>query len=87
MTLAFSRTQLEQIKTFAYQLPRHLHGQYLHHVAELLPRDFGDADVWRAAHKVLHEVMTVTTLSAKCVRSRSNALFVNLGKGATEHPS
>jgi hypothetical protein len=22
-----------------------------------LPRDFGDADVWRAAHKAVHEVM------------------------------
>jgi hypothetical protein len=76
MPLSFSRAQLEQIKTFAYQLPRHLHSQYLHHVAELLPRDFGDADVWRAAHKALHEVMTAATLSAKRVRSRSTALLV-----------
>jgi hypothetical protein len=44
MPPAFSETQLEQIKTFACQLPRHLHSQYLHHVAELLPSDFGDAD-------------------------------------------
>jgi hypothetical protein len=85
MPLAFSKTQLEQIKTFAYQLPRHLHSQYLHHVAELLPRDFGDADVWRAAHKALHEIMTAATLGANRVRSRSTALFVNLGNGVTEH--
>ena len=69
MPLAFSKTQLEQIKTFAYQLPRHLHSQCLHHVAELLPRDFGDADVWRAAR--LHEVMTAATLGEKRVRNRS----------------
>jgi hypothetical protein len=45
MPLAFSEGQLEQIKTFAYQLSRHLCSQYLHHLAQLLPRDFGDADV------------------------------------------
>ena len=56
MPLAFSEGQLEQIKTFAYQLPRHLCSQYLHHLAQLLPRDFGDVDVWRAAHKAVHEV-------------------------------
>jgi len=43
MPLAFSEGQLEQIKTFACQLPRHLCSQYLHHLAQLLPRDFGDA--------------------------------------------
>jgi hypothetical protein len=85
MPLAFSKTQLEQIKTFAYQLPRHLHSQYLHDVAELLPRDFGDADVWRAAHKALHKIMTAAMLGANRVRSRSTALLVNLGNGATEH--
>ena len=61
MPLAFSEGQLAQIKTFAYQLPRHLCSQYLHHLAQLLPRDFGDADVWRAAHKALHEVMHPAT--------------------------
>ena len=76
MPVAFSETQLEQIKTFAYQLPRHLHSQYLHHLAGLLPRDFGDADVWRAAHKALHEVMTAATLGEKRVRNRSTALLV-----------
>jgi hypothetical protein len=83
MPLAFSETQLEHIKTFAYQLPRHLHSQYLHHLAKLLPREFGDADVWRAAHKALHEVMTAATLGAKGVRSCSTAL--NFGNEATEH--
>ena len=34
MPLAFSEGQLEQIKTFAYQLPRHLCSQYLHHLAQ-----------------------------------------------------
>ena len=76
MPVAFSETQLEQIKTFAYQLPRHLHSQYLHHLAGLLPRDFGDADVWRAAHKALHEVMTAATLGEKRVRNRLTALLV-----------
>ena len=61
MPLAFSEGQLEQIKTFAYQLPRHLCSQYLHHLAQLLPRDFGDADVWRAAHRAVHEVMHPAT--------------------------
>jgi hypothetical protein len=61
MPLAFSEGQLEQIKTFAYQLPRHLCSQYLHHLARLLPRDFGDADVWRAAHKAVQEVMHAAT--------------------------
>ena len=83
MPLAFSKTQLEKIKTFAYQLPRHLHSQYLHHLAALLPRDFGDADVWRAAHKALHEVMTAATLSEKGMHSRSTALLVSLEKAAT----
>ena len=55
MPLAFSEGQLEQIKTFAYQLPRRLCSQYLHHLAQLLPRDFGDADVWRAAHKAVQK--------------------------------
>jgi hypothetical protein len=57
MPLAFSEGQVEQIKTFAYELHRHLCSQYLHH----LPRDFGDADVWRAAHKAVHEVMHPAT--------------------------
>jgi hypothetical protein len=55
MPFAFSETQLEQIKTFASSCPRHLHSQYLHHVAELLSQDFDDADLWHAAHKALHE--------------------------------
>ena len=61
MPLAFSEAQLEQIKTFACQLPRHLCSQYLHRLAQLLPRDFGDADVWRAAHKAVQEVMHAAT--------------------------
>jgi hypothetical protein len=61
MSLAFNETQLEQIKTFAFQLPQHLRSQYLHHLAKLLPHDFSDADVWRAAHKAVHEVMHAAT--------------------------
>jgi hypothetical protein len=61
MLLAFNETQLEQIKTFAFQLPYHLRSQYLHHIAKLLPQDFSDADVWRAAHKAVHEVMHAAT--------------------------
>jgi hypothetical protein len=46
MPLAFSEGQLEQIKTFAYQLPRHLCGQYLHHLGteEPLCRSRGAED-------------------------------------------
>ena len=40
------------------------------------PRDFGDADVWRAVHKALHEVMTAATLGEKRVRNRLTALLV-----------
>jgi hypothetical protein len=61
MLFAFNETQLEQIKTFAFQLPRHLRSEYLHHLAKLLPQDFSDADVWRAAHKAVHEVMRANT--------------------------
>jgi hypothetical protein len=61
MRLAFNETQIEQITTFAYQLPRHLRSQYVHHLAKLLPHDFSDADVWRAAHKAVHEVMAAAT--------------------------
>ncbi len=63
MSFVFNQTQLEQIKTFAFQLPRHLRSQYLHHLAKLLPHDFSDADVWRAAHKAVHMVMHVATPS------------------------
>jgi hypothetical protein len=41
--------------------PQHLRSQYLHHLAKLLPHDFSDADVWRAAHKAVHEVMHAAT--------------------------
>ena len=61
MLPAFNSTQLEQIKTFAFQLPHHLRSQYLHHLSKLLPQDFSDADVWRAAHKAVHEVMDAAT--------------------------
>lgn len=55
MPFAFSETQTRADQNLCLAAARHLHSQYLHHVAELLSRDFGDADVWRAAHKALHE--------------------------------
>src|ERR1700730_6974901 len=61
MPLAFSEGQLEQIKTFACQLPRHLCSQYLHRLSPLLARDFRAADVWRAAHRAVQEVMHAAT--------------------------
>jgi hypothetical protein len=45
MPLAVSEGQLEQIKTFAYQLPRHLCSQYLHHSPSCCRATLG-ADVW-----------------------------------------
>jgi hypothetical protein len=56
--LAFTDTQLEQIKTVAYQLPRDLRRHYLQRIAELLVgRDFGDGDVHRAARAAAGEIM------------------------------
>jgi hypothetical protein len=55
--LAFTDAQLSQIKTVAYPLPFSLRGPFLHRLAELLPADFGDADVWRCVHKAAREVM------------------------------
>jgi hypothetical protein len=77
MLLAFNETQLEQIKTFAFQLPYHLRSQYLHHLAKLLPQDFSDADVWRAGHKAVHEVMNTAT------RVGQRAVRADAGKGLT----
>jgi hypothetical protein len=37
---------------------RHLRAQFLSRLAELLPQDYGDADLWRAAHKAVQEVPT-----------------------------
>jgi transposase len=45
MPLAVSEGQLEQIKTFAYQLRRHLCSQYLHHSPSCCRATLG-ADVW-----------------------------------------
>jgi hypothetical protein len=50
--------QLAQVKTIAAQVPRHLRPQYLRRLAELLPQDYGDGDVWRAAHQAVQEVLT-----------------------------
>ena len=55
--LVFTDAQLAQIKMSAFQIPGHLRGRYRRRVAELLPKDFGDADVWRAAHRAAREIM------------------------------
>jgi hypothetical protein len=47
---------MQQIRTSAFQLPRRLHRLYLHRLTELLPPNFGDADVWRAARQAAREV-------------------------------
>ena len=73
MHFAFNETQLEQIKTFAFQLPHHLRSQYLHHLAKLLPQEFSDADVWRAAHKAVHEVMTADSMRFNLMRGQGLA--------------
>jgi hypothetical protein len=77
MPPAFSETQLEQIKTFACQLPRHLHSQYLHHVAELLPSDFGDAAAPGGIRRDRAGTRRSTTTAPRpCVASRkSNGNF------------
>jgi hypothetical protein len=38
-------------------LPRHLRSDFLKRLVELLPRDFGDADLWRASHVARREAM------------------------------
>ena len=53
--IALTHSQLQQIKTCAFQLPYHLRDRFHRRVSELLPRDFGDADVWRAAHAAARE--------------------------------
>ena len=39
------------------RLPHHLRGEHLRGLAELLPREFGDAEGWRAAHDAAREIM------------------------------
>jgi hypothetical protein len=58
MPIALTEPQLAQVKTIAAQVPRHLRPQYLRRLAELLPQDYGDGDVWRAAHQAVQEVLT-----------------------------
>ena len=62
--LAFSDGQLDQIKTAAGQVPPAQRDAYLRRLAELLPNDFGDADVWRAAHAAAREIMEAPRKSA-----------------------
>jgi hypothetical protein len=58
MPIALTAPQLDQIKTIAAQVPLPLRVQFLSRLAELLPPDYGDGDLWRAAHKAVHEVLT-----------------------------
>jgi hypothetical protein len=55
------------VKTIAAQVPRHLRAHFLSRLAELLPPEFGDADVWRCAHKA------VQVLTAKVIWRRQSA--------------
>jgi hypothetical protein len=55
--IAFTHSQLQQIKTCAFQLPYGLRRRFWRRVAELLPQDFGDADVWRAGHAAARDTM------------------------------
>jgi hypothetical protein len=41
----------------AAKVPRHLRPQYLQRLAELLPPEYGDGDLWRAAHKAQQELL------------------------------
>ena len=51
MPIALTAPQLDQIKTIAAQVPRPLRVQFLSRLAELLPPDYGDGDLWRARTK------------------------------------
>jgi hypothetical protein len=64
MVLAFSDDQIDQIKTAAAQVPPALRDAYLRRLSELLPQDFGDADVWRASHRAACEIMEAPRKSA-----------------------
>jgi hypothetical protein len=55
--IALSDSQLAEIKTAAYTLPPFLRGEYLQRIAKLLPAQFDDADVWRAAHRAARELV------------------------------
>src|SRR5262249_38770914 len=59
MPIALSEPQLDQIKTIA-EVPRRLRAQSLRPLAELPPQEFGDGDLWRAAHQALREVLLTT---------------------------
>jgi len=49
----FTQSQMLDVMTAANQIPQELRGIFLQRVAaELAGRDYGDADVHRAAHKV-----------------------------------
>jgi hypothetical protein len=56
--IGFTDTQIEQIRATAAQNPRRLRDEYLRLLAQLLDgKDFGNADVWRAAHAAAREVL------------------------------
>jgi hypothetical protein len=57
--LTLTDTQLEELRTAAAPLPPSLRSAFLQKVAELLDgRDYGDADVHRAAHAAVRELLT-----------------------------
>ena len=57
MPIALTTPQLDQVRAIVAQVPRHFRAQYLQRLAELLPQEFGDGELWRAAHKAVHEVL------------------------------
>jgi hypothetical protein len=67
LPIALTDAQLKQIKLSAFQIPYSLRGAYLRRLAELLPRAFGDADVWRASHQAAREIMRTSDRTALAV--------------------
>jgi hypothetical protein len=58
---AFTHSQLQQIKTCAFQLPYGLRPRFWRRITELLPQDFSDADVWRAGHAAARETLQASS--------------------------
>jgi hypothetical protein len=69
--IAFTDSQLEQIRMTAMQIPRRLRDAYLRRVVELLSgRDFGDGDVHRAARAAAGEILHGPREAARANRAR-----------------
>jgi len=86
--LAFTDAQLAQIRMTATQIPRRLRDAYLQRVVQLLNgRDFGDADVWRAARAAAGEIMHVLGHGVLlCPRCPSPAWPTGRAGARPDHP-